>query len=46
MFPSRGAILDTTYQYEYCPKRTSKSSPVRAGTATGARRNNPHPTEV
>uniref|UniRef100_A0A6P8I992 Uncharacterized protein LOC116297566 n=1 Tax=Actinia tenebrosa TaxID=6105 RepID=A0A6P8I992_ACTTE len=45
MFPNRGAILDTTYQYEFCPKRTSKCSPIRAGTATGARRNNPHPTE-
>ena len=39
------SLGSTTYDNEYYSK-TSKTNPIRTGTASGNRRNNPHPAET
>ncbi|KAK3701732.1 hypothetical protein QZH41_018895 [Actinostola sp. cb2023] len=46
LFPNRVNDEDTTYHKEFCEKKSKKVEEIRTGTASGARRNNPHPSEA
>jgi len=41
-----GAIGTTTVQDDYCMKSAKREVPIRSGTSSGARSNNPHPDQM
>ncbi|XP_068719087.1 uncharacterized protein [Montipora capricornis] len=46
IFPSRSNNNPTSYRTDFNQKYVGKTKPIRAGTASGSRRNNPHPSEA
>ena len=46
IFPSRSNNNPTSYRTDFNQKYVGKTKPIRAGTSSGSRRNNPHPSEV
>jgi len=46
IYPSRDDGGRSTYQSEYCGKFIPKGDSIRTGSASGNRRNNPHPSEA
>ena len=45
-YSQSGHIGSTEYIKEFCWKPASKPECIRTGTASGQRRNNPHPSQV